>query len=78
MIKKKDQGVDVIPEYTLNSNGVRIKKCCSSCKHHQPKDEDHRLCMFTGEKKIVFMFELCDRWEISSQIDKIRTNGCGV
>ena len=36
----------VFEEFTLNSNGVKIKKCCASCAHHQPHSSDgpQRLC----------------------------------
>lgn len=62
MAKKKEyQGADVVPEYTTNVNGVRIKKCCASCAFKQPLDANgaHRLCTLGGGKKVVFKDELC-------------------
>jgi len=78
--KEKDLAVDVVSEYTTNRNGVKIKKCCASCQHHQPVDQNgpHRLCTFNGAKKIVFKFELCRSWGISDAINDIRTIGHGV
>lgn len=81
MAKKKEyQGADVVPEYTTNVNGVRIKKCCASCAFKQPLDANggHRLCTLGGGKKVVFKDELCKQWHISTEIDRIRTKGFGV
>jgi hypothetical protein len=80
MTRKKEQAIDIVPEFTENKNGVRIKKCCSSCQHHQPLDQNgpHRLCTFNGAKKVVFKFEVCQHWEISDAINDIRTIGHGV
>ena len=86
MAKKENQAIDIVPEFCPNKNGVPIKKCCASCKHHQPLDDKaHRLCAYgvglsadEGEKKVVFKFEVCQHWEISDAINDIRTNGHGV
>ena len=73
----------VLEEFTMNSNGVRIKKCCASCAHHEPYDSDgpRRLCkkhtMIQDGKespKVVDKSDLCDDWSISETIDKIKLN----
>jgi hypothetical protein len=39
--KTETQVIDgVIDEFTLNKYGVKIKKCCASCKYHEPHDHD--------------------------------------
>jgi hypothetical protein len=68
----------VIPEFTFNRNGVRIKKCCASCATHEPYDSNgpQRLC--TLGKKVVLKDDLCGCWRISTAIDRIRTIGHGL
>lgn len=73
----------VIEEFTKNSNGVKIKKCCASCAHHQPhsSDDTKRLCMkhtmlVDGKEKpkVVDKSDLCDDWKISDMINGIKLN----
>lgn len=73
----------VLEEFTMNSNGVRIKKCCASCAHHEPYDSDgpRRLCkkhtMIQNGKdnpKVVDKSDLCGDWSISETINKIKLN----
>lgn len=72
MEKEKDTGI--IPEFTINSNGVRIKKCCASCETHAPYDSEgpKRLCTLTKRKKIVRKDDLCNSWTLSNAINKIK------
>ena len=71
----------VFVEFTLNSNGVKIKKCCASCAHHELYDSDgpKRLCkkhtMIEAGKekqKVVDKSDLCDDWSISNMINGIK------
>lgn len=73
----------VIEEFTVNSNGVKIKKCCASCKHHGPHSSDgpQRLCMkhtmlVDGKEKpkVVDKSDLCGDWSISDMINVIKLN----
>ena len=73
----------VFVEFTLNSNGVKIKKCCASCAHHELYDSDgpKRLCKKhtmiddDNEKpKVVDKSDLCGDWSISDQINRIKLN----
>lgn len=61
----------VVPEFTLNKNGVRIKKCCASCTYKEPYEREgsHRKCFHSG--KIVDKSDLCGHWIISEIIDDI-------
>ncbi len=72
MEKEKDTGI--IPEFTVNSNGVRIKKCCASCETHAPYDSQgpKRLCIQTKRNKIVRKDDLCKNWTLSKAINKIK------
>ena len=71
----------VFVEFTTNSNGVKIKKCCASCAHHNPYDNDgpKRLCKKRtmtegGKPKVMDKSDLCNDWSISDFIDKIKLN----
>jgi hypothetical protein len=71
--KTETQVIDgVIDEFTLNKYGVKIKKCCASCKYHEPHDHDgpHRYCK--PKDKIVLKNDCCGDWIISEAIDKIK------
>ena len=61
-------------EFTENKNGVRIKKCCASCKHHKAynPESNKRLCYVRSEPKMVFKDEVCGYWSISDEIDRIK------
>jgi len=84
MSKQKTKAVGgVLEEFTTNSNGVKIKKCCASCAHHDPYNSDgpKRLCkkhtMIENGKeksKVVDKSDLCNDWSISDMIDKIKLN----
>ncbi len=73
----------VLEEFTVNSNGVKIKKCCASCEHHEPFNSDgpRRLCkkhtMIQDGKenpKVVDKSDCCGEWSISDMIDRIKLN----
>lgn len=59
-------------EFTENKNGVTIKKCCASCKNHEPHDSEgrHRKC--TLKDKIVDKSDCCGSWKISEAIDNLK------
>lgn len=70
-------------EFTTNSNGVKIKKCCASCAYHEPYDSDgpKRLCKKHTMKedgkekqKVVDKSDLCGDWSISDMINGIKLN----
>lgn len=71
---EKDNDTGIIPEFTINSNGVRIKKCCASCETHAPfySEGPRRLCTLTHKKKIVRKDDLCGSWTLSNLINKIK------
>lgn len=71
----------IVAEFTVNRNGVRIKKCCASCAHHNPFQSDgpKRLCTLhtttvDGKEipKVVNRSDLCREWGISEMINKIK------
>ena len=73
----------VLEEFTLNSNGVKIKKCCASCAHHEPYNTDgpKRLCKKhtmtedgKEKQKLVDKSDLCRDWSISDMINGIKLN----
>ncbi len=82
MSKKETIAVDgIVAEFTTNSNGVRIKKCCASCTHHNPfkSDGPKRLCTLhtttVGGKEVpktVDKSDLCREWGISDMMNKIK------
>ena len=64
-------------EFVRNKKGTLIKKCCASCKQKQPYDAEgpRRLCVVdpTVKNKIVNKSHVCRDWEISDEIDQIKT-----
>lgn len=85
MNKKSNKGCvgGVLEEYTTNSNGVKIKKCCASCAHHELyiSDGPKRLCkkhtiIEDGKEKpkVVDKSDLCGDWIISEMINIIKLN----
>ena len=70
MKKKNDDGV--IPEFTVNKNGVVIKKCCASCEHKEAchSEGDKRKC--TRFDTVVNKNDLCKDWSISKQIEGLK------
>lgn len=70
----------IITEYVLNKNGVRIKKCCASCKYHEPLDSDgpRRICVYLKRSKVVRKDDACGDWSISDIIDGIKVRGHGA
>ena len=61
-------------EYAINSQKVRIKKCCASCLHKGSiNDTNYRKCMLSG-KKVTSDF-LCLSWHISAEMDRFRIGG---
>ncbi len=82
MSKQETKAVGgVIEEFTLNSNGVKIKKCCASCAHREPHSSDgpQRLCtkhtmQVDGKEKpkVVDKSDLCGDWSISDMINGIK------
>ena len=64
-------------EFVRNKKGTLIKKCCASCKHKQPYDAEgpRRLCVVgpTVKNKIMNKSHVCRDWEISDEIDQIKT-----
>ena len=67
------ENIDVIPEFTTNKNGVRIKKCCASCALHETYDHEgpRRKCNLKG--KVVDKSDCCGEWAISDFINNIKT-----
>ena len=64
-------------EFVRNKKGTLIKKCCASCRHKQPYDAEgpKRLCTQdpTQKNKIVNKSHVCRDWEISEEMDQIKT-----
>lgn len=64
------------PEFVINANGVKIKKCCASCQTHDLYDSEgpRRLCTFVKKShKVVFKDEVCGHWSISDLMWNIKT-----
>ena len=84
MSKQKTKAAGgVLEEFATNSNGVKIKKCCASCAHHDPYNSDgpKRLCKKhttteggNEKPKVMDKSDLCNDWGISEFIDKIKLN----
>ena len=74
----KEAETGIIAEYTYNTNGVRIKKCCASCQTHTSYSETSakRICTLDDCKKIVRKDDLCRYWVLSDMMAKIKLNGC--
>lgn len=66
------ENIAVIPEFTTNKNGVRIKKCCASCALHDLYDNEwpRRKCKLSG--KVVDKSDCCSKWVISDFISNIK------
>jgi hypothetical protein len=64
----------VMPEFTRNKNGVRIKKCCASCRFKDYKgfSDRKRLCKREDEVKVVDKSDCCQNWAISDEINVIK------
>lgn len=64
-------------EFVRNKKGTLIKKCCASCKFKGAFDTDgpRRLCRIDPnvKNKIVDKKNVCGDWEISKEIDQIKT-----
>ena len=64
-------------EFVRNKKGTLIKKCCASCKFKDAYDTDgpRRLCRIDPNVKnrIVDKKNVCGDWEISEDMDKIKT-----
>ena len=64
-------------EFVRNSKGTLIKKCCASCKHKDAYDTEgpRRLCRVdpTDKNKIVDKKHVCREWEISEDMNMIKT-----
>ena len=64
-------------EFVYNKKGTLIKKCCASCKYKDAYDTEgpRRLCRVdpTDKNKIVDKKHVCREWEISEEIDMIKT-----
>ena len=78
-MNKENNGL--IEEFTVNSYGVTVKKCCASCKYHEAYDSNgpRRLCVYykiAGKTTIVDKSYLCGHWSISQDIDRIRIPSC--
>jgi hypothetical protein len=58
-------------EVTVNQYGVRIRKCCASCKDRDFDDKELRCCKLTG--KHVRGNNVCDKWSLSNRLE---TLGC--
>lgn len=73
MKKKEEKAINgVIAEFTENKNGVTIKKCCASCKNHEPHDSESRNRKCTKHDKLVDKSDYCGDWCISKQINEIK------
>lgn len=73
--KKKEQEVvedNIITEYVTNKNGVKIKKCCASCRFKMPHDSEGPRRECTKHEKLVNKKDCCSEWEINEQIDIIK------
>ena len=64
-------------EFVRNEKGTLIKKCCASCKFKQPYDAEgpRRQCRIDPNVKnrIVDKKNVCGDWEISEEINKVKT-----
>ena len=58
-------------EFAVNSEGVRVKKCCASCQYKVCTNNDtNRKCTLSG-KRVTKDF-LCRSWRISDFMDNVR------
>ena len=56
--------------WATNADGIRVKRCCASCRHKLIMMEGNRLCELKHEKvKKAFK---CRRWEMSDLLVKLK------
>lgn len=57
-------------ETAINRNGVKIRRCCASCRHREIKDDGTRLCakMFLLVKPLF----CCSQWAMSAERNNIK------
>lgn len=71
--KVETKSIDgVLAEFTVNKNGVTIKKCCASCKHHEPHDQEGPRRKCKPKNKLVDKSDCFCDWCIIEQIDIIK------
>lgn len=62
----------MINKYYINAHGIRVVKCCASCKKKNLK-EGKRVC--TKTSLLVESSFVCRDWEMSQQFDKVGIGG---
>ena len=60
--------------FVKNGHGIKIKKCCASCKQRKIDDELGRFCNL--HKCTVASNDVCKRWELSKKLNNAG-NGIG-
>ena len=55
----------------VNRYGIRVKRCCASCRHKCLDDFASRKCELTGQR--VRGGYKCDDWQMSEQLEML---GC--
>ena len=67
--------VKVKMEMVVNSDYVRVKKCCASCVNRCLEEDGSRKCQIKGLK--VRGCGLCENWQMSEELQQLRrTQGC--
>lgn len=62
-------------EFVLTPRGVRVKKCCASCKHKGYGKTGDRVCT-KGEGSVVKNY-VCEQWEMNETYRTLRLTGDG-
>ena len=72
-MKREEREINgVMVNFTENKHGVMIKKCCASCKNHEPHQSDGPKRKCTKYEKIVDKSDCCSGWVISDQINNVK------
>lgn len=48
--------------YVWNPYGVKVKRCCASCKHREVRKSGQRVCRLTQD--VVLQCHRCHRWQM--------------
>lgn len=60
-------------DYARNEHGVKVKKCCASCKMREIKSEGGRICSLNG--KPVEGSHCCKQWEMRRRMQNAGMSG---
>lgn len=66
-MKKKKKRFKI--SYKWNRYGIRIKKCCASCRYKEYNENGTRIC--TKKQMTVKTLFKCRSWKMSEALNKV-------